>query len=411
MLSPSAGIRKRTEIGANSTVHVADDCSALADIVVGGKNFGSGFELVCGHWPEKLGQFPISDITRARALASKAAGRGGALEQIKEIRSTRAKRGFCWRNETLRTKVASNCEMKSRGVCYGKCPTGYKPGLLKGIFGPTCTTACGASERPVSCGFGCASSLGQCARTVLDQVGAVASGVGSVHSFITGEDRLAKAVDAIVGFAEFVLSVLPSVIEAVRKGIDTVQGSERGVMVAVLLFQYLQEIAPELGETGNSIKVAFSGVADAIADLVEAKRTEGSISVGRIVRNIIDEGEGALEYAVTLTKAFTYDKCKIASDVVFVVDEVGDEEFEGPYVQRGTSNNHPVYSLKSNSKLKVEWDSSKNYWQFVRQRFLLRNTYHYSSSVRSNDYPLAGWTPISGSQPVPMIVATKERSD
>lgn len=312
LLSLAAGIRKSVKTSVNATVELDSNCESLADIEVDGKNFGKGFEIACKHWPAKLGQFPINDITRARELAGKAMGPGGTLEQIKGIRETRAKREFCWRNETMRTVVASNCEMNSRGVCYGSCPAGHKPGLLKGFFSPTCTTICKESTRKRSCGFGCAKNIFKCARTVLDQAAAVASGVGAVYSFVTGNSRIAKVAEAVIAFAEFLLSVLPLLMKAVKGGIDIIKDKEQGLMMVISLFQYVQEVAPEIGETVTAIRGAFNELADLMADLGEAKRLEGALSVGRIVRDILDHGEAALDHAVTISKAFSFEKCRLA---------------------------------------------------------------------------------------------------
>jgi hypothetical protein len=309
LVAPSAGIRKSSRVEAN----VTSGCSALSNIVIGGKKWGQGIEIVCNRWPSGLGEFPLDDITRTRQLLEQAMGPGGTWDQIKEIRENRARRGFCWRNETLRVvSTTGRCEMTSRGVCYGSCPSGFQPGLLSGIFGPACTSDCRSSTHRRGCGFGCATNVGQCARTVLDQVSVVASGVGSVASFLTGNERIAEVVDAIVNFAEFLMSVLPMLVDAVKGGISAVTDRETGALAAIVLYQYIVEVAPEVGQTMQAIKEAFNQVADIIGDLAEERRETGNISVGHIVRTILDHGDHMLDFAVKITKAFTFSKCAVA---------------------------------------------------------------------------------------------------
>jgi len=309
LVTPSVGIRKTRR--SNDTLELASDCGSLSDIVVDGKNFGKGFELICNFWPSGLGDFPIEDVSRARQLAEKAVGPGGTLDQIREIRENRQSRGFCWRNETLRNVVETDCEREIRGVCYGDCPSGYQPGLLSGIFGAACTTVCSATDHTRGCGFGCATGLWACARSILDQASSVANGVGSVYSFVTGNENIPRVVDAVVTFAEFLLSVVPSLVETVKDGIDIIRDAEHPVMAVVAMYQFVQEVGPEFGASVRSIMEAFEELGDIIADLVQERQTTGSISVGRIVRAILDHGENALDYAKILVEAFSHPRCQV----------------------------------------------------------------------------------------------------
>jgi len=410
LLTPSVGIRKsRGGVGTNSSEVASNpDCRQLGNVEAGGQRFGEGLELVCRLWP---GRFPVSDVNRARELVQKAVGPGGAWEQIKAIRENHNGKPFCWRNETTRVRSGRPCEMESGGVCYGDCPWGFKPARLIGRFMPVCTSVCGATTHPVTCGFGCATSRMDCLRALLTQVGEVARAVGQVIEIITGDDRLARLADAVISFSEFLLGVLPDLYDAVSGGIDIIRENEKGVMVIVLLFQYVREVAPEIGETVGSIREAFNELVGILADLMQEKSETGQISVGRVIRGILDNGEDLLDMSVRLTKAFSFGRCSVhMSDVKFTVEEVGDERWDGPYRQNGEKNNRPRYVMKIDSSRRLEFSTSAQSWTFVKRNRWGWKTYVYRSSQTPCDYPLGGWAAMGGAaSPMPEVVSVQPR--
>lgn len=412
LLTPSAGIRKTR---SNSTLEVSKvstaDCSKLTGIIIDGKDWSPQMQLVCRIWPDSMGEFPVHDVNRAKELVEKALRPGGTWEQIKEIRENHNGKPFCWRNETLRlTQSGGECEMESNGMCYGACPYGYKPGRLAGSFRPVCSSVCGATYFPVSCGFGCSTTARSCASTLLTQVATVASGVGSVYSIVTGDDRIVRVVDAVLTFSEFILGVLPDVIDAVKQGIDIIRDNESGAMVLILLLKYIQEVAPEIGETLESIREAFEQLAEVIGSLAQERLLTGAISVGSIIREILDHGDSILDYAVRITRAFSFARCSPAtSNVAFTVEDVGDDGFSGPYVQEGNFNGHPKYSLQMDTARAVQWVSQQG-WTFVHGGYIY-DTWHYKSLSRDYDYPLTGWTPFYDNvpPPAPDVVSVRAR--
>jgi len=413
-LAPSWGIRKsRARVESNSTLAVVSardaDCSALTDIVVDGRDFTQAAQIICNLWPASAGEFPVNDVNRVRELIRKAMGPGGTWELIKDIRENHNGKPFCWRNESLRTVVSSNCEMESNDVCYGNCPFGFKPSSLTGRFRPVCSSVCGATEFPVSCGFGCSSTRFQCALTLLNQVGSVAQGVGRVVEFVTGDDRIVRVVDGVLTFAEFIIDVLPSLIDAVKQGIDIVTDDESGAMALILLFKYIQEVAPEIGETVESIREAFEELAEIISSLAQERIATGAISVSSIIREILDHGDRVLDYTVKLTKAFSFGRCAVNTrDVAFTVEEVGEEAFSGPYIQRDTKNGHPYYHQQLNTGRAVEYRSAG--WTMTHVGYLY-NSVRYQSAEAGYDYPVGGWSASSSSveTPAPEVVEVRAR--
>jgi len=410
LLAPSAGIRKsRGGVGTNSTEVASNvDCRQLNNVDAGGQNWGEGLELVCRLFP---GRFPVSDINRARELFTKATEPGGTWDQIKAITENHNGKPFCWRNETTRVRAGRPCEMESGGVCYGACPWGFKPARLIGRFMPMCTSVCGATTHPVTCGFGCATTRMNCVRTLLSQVGEVAKAVGAVIEIITGDDRLANLADAVIKFSEFLLGVLPDMIDAVKGGIDILRDNEQGVMVLVLLFQYVKEKAPEIGESVNSIKEAFNELVGVISELMEEREETGSISVGKVIRSILENGEDLLDMSVRLTKAFSFGRCSVhMDDVKFTVEEVGDERWDGPYRQNGEKNNRPRYTMKIDTSRTLEFSTSAQRWTFVKRNRFGWKTYVYRSSQTLCDYPVGGWSAMGGAaSPMPEIISVQPR--
>lgn len=398
LCAPSSAARIRNRQNAVAQV----DCGALADLVIDGKEFGKTLEILCRSWPRSMGEFPVSDIGRAADLLANVTGKvdGGVWDQIKQIRADKEDRGFCWRNTTVR-------------VDSGECPAGYKNTGLTGIFTRSCNTGCMWSTHPVSCGFGCATDRSQCNGAILDQSFIVAQGVASVYGFVVGDERIGKAVAAVIQLAEFMLETLPPIVDAIQGAIDILKNNEHGAMVAVILFQYLQETAPDVREPAEAIRDAIQHFGDIIARLADDKRETGKIDPSKIIKEIVDAGENILDYAVKATKVFTNPTCAITDNVAFTVETAGDDRLLGPWIQRGVVEGHPRYTLLGDRNTNLEWTNanrlsrwvifSDNQFGYIGRRFL------YESAIPSYDYPLSGWKKLQGVEPLPEFVPVQER--
>jgi len=386
--------------GGAAALVASADCNALADLVVGGQDFGRTIVKLCESWPPSMGAFPIDDITRARELFEKVMGDGGAWDQIKQIRADKQDNGFCWRNVSMRPE---------RG---GECPLGYTPTGLTGQFTRSCYTGCMWSTHPVSCGFGCGTDRSQCNSAILDQTLVVAQGVASAYGFVVGDLRIGRATAAIISLAEFMLETLPPIIDAIQRSWD-ILFEGHGAYVAVVLFQYWTEVAPELGDPAEQIRDAIQEFGDIIAKLSEEKRETGSINPLTLIREILDHGEDMLDFAVKATKAFTHPTCAITDNVAFTIEVAGDDRLLGPWVQRGEIEGHPRYTLLGDRNTNLEWSNanglsrwvmfSDNWSGFIGRRFL------YDSSARSSDYPMSGWRKLQGDEPLPEFVPVQQR--
>jgi len=397
LCAPVSAIRRgRKDADANA------DCGALRDVVVQGEDFGKTIEKFCQAWPESMGEFPMKGMSweRANELLNAVMQPGGAWDQIKQIRKDKEDTGFCWRNTTMRAE---------RG---GECPLGYKPTGLTGTFTRSCYTGCMWSTHPVSCGFGCATDRSQCGGAILNQTFIVAQGIASVYGFVSGDERIGRAVQATITLAQFMLETMPPITNAIMRSLE-ILGEGHGHMVAVVLFQYWKSVAPSLKQPAEAIRDAIQEFGDIISKLADEQKETGRISPGKIIDEILDHGETMLEFAVNATKVFTNPTCSITSNVAFTIEVAGDDRLLGPWVQRGEIEGHPRYTLLGDRSTNIEWSNanglsrwvmfSDNWSGIIGRRFL------YESNVRTNDYPTTGWTKLRGGDPVPEFVPVQQR--
>jgi len=377
------------------------DCESLRDLVVDGQDFGKTLELLCQSWPPSMGEFPVDDIGRARELLGKVMDEGGAWDKIKQIRREKEDRGFCWRNTTLRTESGS------------ECPLGYKATGLTGQFTRSCYTGCMWSTHPVSCGFGCGTDRSQCNSAIIEQSFVVAQAVASAYGFVVGDERIGRAVAAIIKLAEFMLETLPPIMDAVQGAIDLF-GQGHGAYVAVVLFQYLKETAPDVRVPAEAIRDAIKEFGDIIAKLSEERQEKGEINLRTFIDEILKHGDTMLDFAVKATKVFTNPTCAITDNVAFTIETSGEDRLLGPWIQRGEVEGHPRYTLLGDRRTNMEWTNanglsrwvmfSDNGFGFIGRRFL------YDSNVRSMDYPMAGWRKLQdGKEPLPQFVPVQAR--
>jgi len=293
---------------------------------------------------------------------------------------------------------------------------GYTAAGLTGLFDRTCNTGCMWSTHPLSCGFGCATDRDQCASAIVDQSFVVAQGVSSVYGYVSGDVLIGRAVSAIITLAEFLLETLPQIVDVIQGAIDILRYDEDGAMVAVILFQYLQETAGDVREPAEAIRDAIQQFGAILAQLTKEKQETGSIKPRSIIRIILDEGPTMLDFAVKATKVFTNPTCAITDNVAFTIETAGDDRLLGPWVQRGEIEGHPRYTLLGDRKTNLEWSNANGLSRWVmfsdgRTGYIGRR-FLYDSQVRSIDYPLSGWRKLpDGSNPMPEFVPVKERME
>jgi len=278
---------------------------------------------------------------------------------------------------------------------------------LTGQFIRSCHTACMWSSHPAPCGFGCATDKSHCNSAVTQQVFIVTQAVASAYGLVIGDDRIGRAVAATIQLAEFMIETMPPIIDAITGSID-ILFEGHGPYVAVVLFQYWKEVAPDLREPAEAIRDKIQEFGAIIARLTEEKRETGEISLNSIMKEIMDQGESILDFAEKATKVFTNPTCAISENVAFTLENVGDDRLLGPWIRRGEIGGHPRYTLLGDRSTNLEWSSanglsrwvmfSDNWLGIIGRRFL------YASDVPSDDYPLTGWKKLQGDEPLPEFV-------
>lgn len=368
-------------------------------------NFTGPLILACKFWPAKFGEFPIKSVQEFMKIMELSFGDGGVWDLIQLIlRDHEESRPFCWRANTLREVAESNCQMTVDGVCYASCPEGYKPKFLSGRYKPVCETACIESSHPIGCGFGCAQSYGSCGQAVLDQVGEVAQILG--FSAVPG---ILPVIDEVIDLANFVFEVLTRVVE---KGKDIWDRFSSMHTIAALVISFFQVIAEarRIDEDLDTLYAMLGDITEMLLNLIDGER-RGIATASFISSTIIQHGISLIRTAVRVLNAFTYPHCKaLDTEVVFTVEGAGREEVVGPYIQRGTKNDHPYYTHKNTTKVGVEYDTNLEGWSMyahVGLTNIFKKSFYTVKDlpgVVNNDYPVDGWVRNYGREPAPKVV-------
>jgi hypothetical protein len=411
-LAPSEGLRKRRRTGTSEASGI--NCDLLSNIRAGEKNFQNLTKWVCAAWPPSFGSFPIDTTNKIVDLLELAFGKGGIWEDMKQIWGMRRNRRFCWRNETLREVIPPesnlNCKMESNGTCYGNCPRGYKPGALQGRFQPVCTTVCADTFHQIPCGFGCANTRLGCLQTILDQVGTVAKEVGKAIGFVTGNPAVAPLVDKVVTIVEFFIEVLPKILIAVKNVYKYVSKGQKEVAFFLLLFQFASEVYPDgySSEEMQKLRDNLQPVMEYVLEIVDGD-LGNIIDLGVVRDTIINHGDQILDSIKIITKAFDYPKCgEMERATVFTIEDTGDDDMVGPWVQYYEVNQRPRYVLATDNKWLIEYSSGKKSWRLMSPPdWLSRRKIMYTNPVELSDYPLQGWVSQDGPLPVPVLLPAK----
>jgi len=338
-----ASLRKHSRKG-NKTM--AMECSDLSDLTVLGKNVGSAVSTVCGVWPERLGDFPISSVSKVTSLVEKAFGPGGLYSKIKGVAAQRGENSdFCWKGNKMRTVQESlmevaesssesqsnnmsstliwhrrrrrsnsnhdDCDMVVDGVCFGACPSGYHPSKLKSYFAPVCTSTCADSTHTRSCGFGCAANTGACLSVIAEQVKQVAIALGQVVGFFTGNPKIDELVDKVISFAEFVVGTLIKWVRVVKDVLSGEDKEEAILVLMITIYQSLEEIKAAVGEDINTGKEMLGGIFGLLHDVTSVEMDSGA-DVESIASKILDSGDEIMAGAFEAIKPFLYPKCQVA---------------------------------------------------------------------------------------------------
>jgi len=315
----------------------------------------------------------------------------------------------------------SGCKMVHRGKCYGDCPAKFRPTWLKGWFRPVCTLVCADSNHPVTCGVGCASSRRACVGVILNMVKQVALAASKVAAFVlTGPAGLAVAetVVSVVKVAEFGFNVLVGILDVIDITWTTFRREEAQLATLIGIFQVVQVHAKEIFKNIAEFNQAMSASTQLLLTLIDAEFGWKDLNLGWITNSILQYGGSALQGAFQVVSSFAYRECTPASDeVIFTVEQIGDDRFIGPWRQQGMANGKKAYRLLSNpSKTLMEWSSRHKTWSFwYYDKSFGRGWWFgwagfgwrelYYSKTPSDDFPKSGWRKDEGALPLPELVS------
>jgi len=315
----------------------------------------------------------------------------------------------------------SGCKMVHAGKCYGDCPRGYRPTFLKGWFRPVCTSVCADTNHPVTCGVGCANSRSSCISVILRQTREVVVSASKVAAFFTAGTAglvLATAVEQVVKVAEFGFNVLSEVLKTVDAAFKIFSREKAELATAITIFQILVAAGSEISKNVAQFVTAVSSSTKLVLQLIDAKFGWKNINLGWIANAIMKNGAAALDGAFSIIKAFDYQKCKLADEVVaFTIEDVGDQRVIGPWTQDGNTNSKPFYRLIADkANVVLEWSRRSKYWAiWVKDRtfgrgwwfgwlgFGWRELYYTRSGTAG--FPTTGWRKWEGALPLPELVS------
>jgi len=306
------------------------DCEQLQGIVVGGRDLGQAAVLLCRFWPASFGDFPVDN---AKTIVDLFNGAADLWEKIKELAKGRPGGSpFCWKRLGVReslgllhmdgqmhlnaTEVAmsSKCDMEVLGKCYGSCPRGMKKAALIGSFSPVCSTSCMQSTHQTPCGFGCATGVGTCVQTLMDQVTVVARSVGQVASYLSGNPAISAVVDQILRLAEFFIDVVFNVVKVAKHVFKEWPREQAELGMIIALVQFVFEHAKTIGQDFLQLNEMFGETVEMVLELLDGEFDWKEINLKFISDTILKHGRAILGAAGEFAQAFVFPKCTVTSD-------------------------------------------------------------------------------------------------
>lgn len=395
------------------------NCAALGSIgTVGGENFADLGTLVCKNWPPSLGTFPFTSATSVIKFLQLAFGKGGLWEDMKKIWGDRRNARFCWRNQTLRDVAppgsSYKCRFTAKSTCYGKCPRGYRKGFLKGLFKPICVSACADTFHTVSCGFGCANTRLNCARTVFDQIASIVKEVTTLIS-LAGQVALAETINSVIAVVEFALNVLPQMVRALKNAHKYVSKGHKHAALFILLYQLVAKIYPD-GTKNPEVKKAkwdMKTILQYILDLCDGDITNlfswvtAKKIVVRQLKKVLVNKLKNLPMIKRIVKAFTYKTCgEMQRNSVLTLEGGGYDDANGQWVKYYDHNKRASYARQNSKQFQLEYSIKNKAWRIKRKQTIGSDKILYAAYQDTSDFPTDGWVAVDGPQPVPTFIST-----
>lgn len=301
--------------------------------------------------------------------------------------------------------VPNGCDMVSMGSCYGECPYGFSPALVTGKFRPVCSTDCGESHHPVSCGFGCANTAGNCARATGQQIASVMKAVSQVAAMVTGHPQIHVLVDALISLVEFTVTLLAKVIKLAARTWKGLSAGNKKLGVALAIFQFSAEIGLEVMGDMYQMKEKFGNVLQLIMSLINGEWKFG-LNLGVIANAFMSNAHSVILVGSQLASAFVWPKCGVATaTAVFSIENVGDYRLRGEWMVQGAHSGRPRYTLIGDPKARIEWSDSRGAWRayYDSSLFGVGRATLYMCDDNYPSVPMLGWKVDKGMAPAPFL--------
>jgi hypothetical protein len=301
--------------------------------------------------------------------------------------------------------VPNGCDMVSMGQCYGECPYGFSPALVTGKFRPVCSTDCKESNHPVSCGFGCANTAGNCAKVTGQQVASVMRAVSQVAAMVTGHPQIHVLVDSLISLVEFTVTLLAKIIKLVARTWKGIQAGNKKLGVALAIFQFAAEIGLEVMGDMYQMKDKFHNVLQLFMGLINGEWKFG-LNLGVIANAFMTNAHSVILVGSQLANAFVWPKCGVATaTAVFSIDNVGDYRLRGEWMVQGAHSGRPRYTKIGDPMARIEWSQSRRAWRayYDSSLFGVGRATLYICKDNDPSVPLLGWKTDKGMEPAPFL--------
>jgi len=322
-VTSAAGLRRNSKTQSDAVVNGEVDCTKLANLTFGGKNFGPASQLLCQFWPSKRGDFPVDVVSKVGELVEQAMGRGGLWDKLKKVSQERGERSsFCWSDFQMRNVNANSdrCEAEHKGVCYGACPYGFQKTRLLKFFKPVCQSFCPDTDHPRGCGFGCAKDLGTCAKVVMEQINLIAKALSAAADYMKDDDKLysvgmagSQPISDITGktlkLVEFFVQTLWNLVKEAKKLWKEESNENKIVAFATVFVTFIIQQGKEFGQNIDMVKKNFGQITELWLEISEAEFSWRKLDVSFLSKTLVRHGSTILDSAFEVTKAFVYPKC------------------------------------------------------------------------------------------------------
>eukprot|EP00930_Biecheleria_cincta_P050480 TRINITY_DN35652_c0_g1_i1.p1 TRINITY_DN35652_c0_g1~~TRINITY_DN35652_c0_g1_i1.p1 ORF type:complete len:589 (+),score=71.34 TRINITY_DN35652_c0_g1_i1:52-1818(+) len=227
------------------------------------------------------------------------------------------------------------CNLVQDGVCYGECPDGFESAWNVGSFALTCQTHCTETERPISCGMGCARTAGDCGNAVFRQVMSVLRIIGSTAGFVLASPQVVLLTDAIIDIAELTMTVLGNGIQMLRSVARMSWRETKFELLMALVEAAINTSSEQLAhitDVASNLREALANGLGLLSDMLDLLGGTYTLDAKGIAKVFLKHPDMAIRAVYDLVKGFAKPKCGLLNS------SQADSSPELSTTEAGTSN-------------------------------------------------------------------------